>query len=764
MKQFLFIVLTIFFVVTPYQRGLFFDTDLYFYHLIIALIILILSIYMIVKKIKIKWYFILFAYPFINAITVLIAESPHGAIETTLRWFTYTGFFFIVWYLSQDNKIAKYLPYLIHGTGLWITLLVILNYYGVVSFTDAVLDNRFSSVFQYPNTFAMMIGVFLIYGLYHISQSNMKPLFAAVLSIPMVLYGVTFLFTYSRGVFLVLPLVWIFLLFFIKFKQQLIVIIYSFITFISSMLVFRSMNNQTDYPGVLQLIVFTILFMSIVYIITLVSNKKYDNKGSKHYKYLHLLLPVLIIIIGSLITLDIYNQGKVFQTLPQDLQNRISAIDLDQRSVQGRLSFFTDAIEMSKDSILFGLGGEGWRLLFTRYQDIPYWSTQTHSGYLTVLLNTGVVGLLVFLATIGFLLMQMYRRYKELANDPQQSLVVGAFGGILMIFIHSAIDFNFQYGTVWFTAMFLFAINQPEAERFALETTQKQPPLSKKIKIGYAILLLMLTINFYYSYKFYLADNALSKLNNNSTPTSATEALRMINKSLSHNPYNIDERIRYAQILISLAKQNEKMGNDAIPFYKSAIDVLERSKEYEPNNARIYHLLGLTYVNLNKQEKAIENLNKALSLDHYNNLFYEDSIRIKTTLAYRIYDLNKNKSQEMAMSAVKDYERLENWYRNFREKVESGIKINERKFRIYEEQRMWAAESYLLLKEYERVVNVVKPVSKSKNAELKKKAYILLAVSYDKLNQKKQSNKYVKKLETEFKEKITNVDYDKVIE
>lgn len=154
-------------------------------------------------------------------IATLEAVTSHWAfIEAFVRlgW----GVFFVLGYfMARHSAGFKVLLYALIGSGYLILIYGLLNWFGNVHYTEAVLADRLSSVFQYPNAYAAYLIAIAICGLIMVQSSRKKRyiVFHAFMLVPVLL---SLLLTLSRGALLVLFIVLIFYLALLPWKRQLL--------------------------------------------------------------------------------------------------------------------------------------------------------------------------------------------------------------------------------------------------------------------------------------------------------------------------------------------------------------------------------------------------------------------------------------------------------------------------------------------------------------------------------------------------------------
>lgn len=126
--------------------------------------------------------------------------------------------------------------------------------------------------------------------------------------------------------------------------------------------------------------------------------------------------------------------------------------------------FYRDAWKLAAEAPWLGRGGETWRHSYLAAQSRPYVGSQVHSGYLDILLNLGTAGLaavLLLLLAAGWLVFKASPRLLP---------------PLLVIILHSAVDFDWSYGLIWMLLLLLPAwalaetIARPVAEGTAILT------------------------------------------------------------------------------------------------------------------------------------------------------------------------------------------------------------------------------------------------------------------------------------------------------
>ncbi|WP_180960126.1 O-antigen ligase family protein [Neobacillus cucumis] len=614
----------------------------------------------------------------------------------------------MIWTASKP-KIKEMLPHLFQFSGASIALSMIFDYYGWVNYPHAIESGRFGGVFQYANTFGMAMALFFFYCLVNLTEEKIpvKKLFLQT-SLSLI-YFVCMIQSSSRGVMMFFPLIWLAGLLLLPVKKQLKYIFYSFISILAALIVYQSMIKEQSikvhYPGFILLIVMMLISNVMIFFINrILINRTFPFVMNK---WTRLALPAAIVVIFILGFLDLRYHGIVYHQLPVQLQDRLGSINLSTPTAENRLTFFKDALTMSKSSPIIGFGGGGWGVIYHEFQTFPYITNKIHNGYLEWIIDTGWLGFLLFLTVFGrffFLLIHSYIKEKS------SSLKISVILALLTIFLHSFVDFDFSFGTVWFLIFWLFAIvfsdlpkdKQAETKQLKKLANKKtiivvdKPGKYRAILIAYACILIIgliqsyrfLTAHQYYAQANFSKDNSMKEL--------------LIQKAIGRDPSNINYMLDLANIYLGQFRRTY-----GVEYRKKAEQLVENIGNTEPHNSMaLYQIAHLSEL-LGNNDQALKYFNQALRVDHFNSSLYQDSIILKVNMAidYRI-DHNVEKSNNLINSAITDFQQEELWYGKI-DHSEAGKKFYyNRNFYITPSTQYYTGIAYIIKKDYSRVVKV----------------------------------------------------------
>ncbi|CAM3776357.1 O-antigen ligase family protein [Marinicrinis lubricantis] len=678
MFWFVFAILGAVFFFTPYSEGLFFDDYvMYFVESALFVTFMIWVIYMLVKK-KTELpsvYLLIFIIPITYLIAFFTAESPIGNFNNLLRWLAYASFFVMLIWLRQDKQKSHYLPVFFQITAIAIALFSLFGYLGWIDYRDIVMGQRLTGPFQYANTFGAVMGAFWIFSLIMSTRKLTHFKMVCLYALPVVLFGTVFMLSYSRGVFIFFPIAWFIGLILLPFKNQLIYLIHSFISIVFSLILYALYTSDT--PIVVSLIVLVAAIAIYTVVSMFLSHKqKLDPAIDKLIERNGLLkrsgryiTAVVIVAIGALLAADLLNSGVVHSVLPSSLQERLNDINLETSSASGRLNMYEDALRISKDYIVTGAGGDAWRYLYAVYQDEPYLSNEIHSGYLEILLGVGWIGFVLFM---GMLIAFIYVALRKLTvvNENDRTVSIAALSASAMLLLHSAIDFDFSFGLVWFIILWLLAMCMPRVAK--VEPIRERNGLRRikpYVASGAAVLAI---VGLFFSFRFFMAEQSASKL---SGQISMDQAINAADSMTSLNPYSTDYLYRASTVYFQILQSSSQ------PEYtEKIVDAAQKARDLEPRNGIILYNFGNLFAQLGDPDRAIEYMTFAHEANRFQTDYINSLINIKSQIAFRAQlEGNDERAKSYAEAVRKDYEEYKEWFEEFKDKSipdKRNIRIN----------------------------------------------------------------------------------------
>lgn len=728
----IFVILTFIFLYTPYEKGLFFDYDLLKWQLILSSLFLVyIGLSFVNKSINIHTFFLFaFIWPLLYILAIPLARSPQGNFEEIYQWTTYAIFFVMLISLkNQINDMQSKLSTIFYGSGFLLVITSMLMYGGFIDFQDSMLGERLAGPFQYPNTFAAVMGAFWLYGLMMLIRSNLSTSSMIFFSLPLMGFIFTIFQSYSRGAWLALFFVWLVTIYALKVEKQIQLIIYSFVSALSGFMLFFFMNRIdstiTKMGSVVLIGAISSLLLVLIYNIL---NKKRSLEEIKNNRIKRPALPMLMTVLPIAFILDITNKGLVFKLLPLELQNRLTQINLQTGSVEGRLRFYKQALEMLKDAPLFGFGGDGWRILYTHYQQEPYLSNEVHNGYLEMLLNIGLIGTVALIGTFSIFLIAIIKRIKLENRDEIKLALVAIFPPLAMLTVHSAIDFNFSYGTIWFMIIWLLAIGAPIKPMFDVKKT-----IGNTLLLFSVVTVIGVTI---FSSRAYLAEKAIAF----NDSVSVNQAQVQLEKAIKYNPYNTDYYMPLLEIYRQQYKQSQDPAlKDQLTAYASKVSLIE------PKNPKASYESGLSLITIGEKEKGIAQLEKAVEGDRFNPQYTYQLLLYKSQFLMEQMNTEGKLLREEANEITTTYETYMQNYNRFKEK---DI-VDKKSMEIDAKVHFVVGQIYFLLEQFDRAIQTLNKVE-NQDQELSIRLKAIEVISYEKQGQTEKAKQLSEKYQKQF--------------
>ncbi|WP_394235028.1 O-antigen ligase family protein [Niallia oryzisoli] len=714
MQWFIFIFLAIIFIVTPYQRGLYFTAESYgTYFIIISLMLLLIVRHLLIKKetYSLKTVLLVLLLPISYLLSLPVAESPMGAMDSVIKWLAYSSFFLLLYWVSFKPAVRKWLSPIFILTGTLISLFMLMVYWGTYDYHDAVLNSRFAGVFQYPNTFAMVMAVYYLFCLLLMTKKGSSILSYLVYAIPLIPFFICFIQASSRGMILILPLLWFIGLVMLSVKRQIEYITYTIITVGCSLLLNYLLFSKN--VGVAASIAVILLSAALNIGMKYLFYRKNLQINFFTRKGMQFVLPATAIIFSVAAMLDLRYKGLLYRVLPDHLQDRISEISLQAGTAQERFIFFRDALRMSKDSPFIGFGGEGWATVYSMYQQTPYLSNKVHNGYLEWLLDTGWVGFIIFFIVFGYLLHKVFQGYKQAQDKSMSTAVVIA---LLTIAVHSFIDFNFSFGTVWLMVMWLLVMGIPEQDGSHEKSFFRMSEVNQKrmVTITLSIFAILVVVGIISSFRYM---QAVQYADEARQTTDSIEKISVFEKAIDYHPKNVTYQMNLSDFYLHRMRENPELD-----YRKELEDMAADMVQLEPHHSIVLQKAAGIQAQLGNKKEALALLDKALEVDHYNTQLYEQSMKLKLEMARMVPD----QKQQWAKAALVDYQQFSQWEAAFQQQ-DLSKEYNSRDFGITSPIAYYTGLSYYLLGQPEKVVELYSRYNHLKD-DSKIKALMILAL------------------------------------
>jgi len=356
-----------------------------------------------------------------------------------------------------------------------------------------------------------------------------------------------------------------------------------------------------------------------------------------------------------------------YKYIPDALITRLDDIQATKSGVQ-RLVYYKDGLNIIKDRPLFGAGGGAWSLLYFMYQSYLYFSTQAHNYFLQLGVETGIIGLLALLALLlVFIFMYIFEYICSgecCESDDHRAKVLQSaiFTAICALFMHSFMDFDFSLASVFMLVWMLLglynshykAINFNELKhsghknRLTIWAQYIVNKLVKVKKIAFSpIIGIILTITvgtfsvLFFTAKGYAKDSQLASFYD------AEEALEKMKIASILNPFSLDYKVDYANLLIKKKDLTQKEIIKALDIIKYA----EKSNKY---NAAIKAKIGSFYLATSYIDKGLQLFDEICILKPLDPTAWETRINAYSSVIEYYFNNNDLDKAYSYISRVKN--------------------------------------------------------------------------------------------------------------
>lgn len=184
-----------------------------------------------------------------------------------------------------------------------------------------------------------------------------------------------------------------------------------------------------------------------------------------------------------------------YRLIPLSYQNRLQGLRHNE-SAAIRFVMMTDGLRMWQTDPIFGRGLGGYENGLASVQDYYYETGYAHNHYIQSLTELGIVGLLLYVGMLVFGFLALW----PLRKKGDAGLFPALMGVLLMIAIHSAIEFSMSLGEVILFAFAAFGLLAAEAPPlFAKPKAQRRAvtAVTAVEAVFGGVFALLLCLNFY---------------------------------------------------------------------------------------------------------------------------------------------------------------------------------------------------------------------------------------------------------------------------
>ncbi|MTI65561.1 MAG: tetratricopeptide repeat protein [Firmicutes bacterium] len=634
------LILSIIVFFMPFFRGLYFEEEFYIASLIISGFALIFTIKNIKDREKFRItsyleYFVL-AFVMIFIINFPFSVNKQMASFEIIKNLTYVITFLIISNKINSSKDISLINWILILSGTVVALIGLSSAMGPFIYNGAFVGGMINSTFQYHNTFGSYMLAMLFITMAELTEkTDFK---RHILNSLAYILFLGFVFSYSRGSWILLPVLGLLAFIFLK-GEGLKKVIISFISIIVSFgvtfnFVHRSII-ENSLKGWLWIILGSILTVIITYLLEKIKYSKFKIKK----KTFIIILITLGILIGGLII-----SGALSSFLPETVSERVQGISFKTFTAVERSVFYKDAFKIIKNNPIIGTGGGGWETLYSMYKTYDYSTTQAHNYVIQTWVEVGTIGLILLLGIYISFIWTSYKTLKNIRDDKLSNKTVGIVCGALTLVLHSIIDFDMALGGYAILFWLLIGVVNNLSKKYTEERI-------KKINISNIVLIVVICFVFIFSSMFKIGEINANKAVKNYKNKNYKEAMENFNTASKFAPFIpnykfdlgnlqlsigrqkrskdlINNAIKNVENAIELNKTDFKALGNGISFYSKAgqidkcIKLSEDLLKYHPLNEStyinvisIYYQFGEAYLKKGDKDKAKEYFEKVINVD-----------------------------------------------------------------------------------------------------------------------------------------------------
>lgn len=746
----LLIPILLFLLVAPFYRALFngyglwngiffnsyaFETPIYGALQWITLILIVVSLFIFVKwksyeqsidsSVLAVWLI-----PLSFVLSSFHAVSTHTHMLSIFIHIAYAGLFVASFFIVKSKNGNVWLLSSIIGSGYLIILFGLFNLFGdasfggLITYENDVLTNtrtyhdaviiegrglRLTSVFQYANTYAAYLIALILCSLVLLVSVKNKgiTLLSAFMLLPSIL---SFLLTQSRGGMVVFPVLFVLVLFLLNMRRQIMTIVHFLIPASLAILILQPVNNialemQENFStsGFLQgwsiVIAASLVTMGLCFTLErLVSPLvQHWTKGISSRKASNSYIPICIVVLGVIGGFFLFGNSNVTQALPDALEQRITAINLQTHSVLERATFYANAMEIIKDYPWFGAGGGAWAALFETYQTNPYTSRQAHNFFLQYMMETGVIGFAILAAFI-FLLAYFFLREFWRKNEQDRLTGLLFFIIVLAILLHSAIDFDMSYVYIGAIVFLCLGGMAAEIKRPAFFFQNHRLKLTVR-KVYPSVLIVLAVIVFVFSARYAQANRLYQQsIQHLQDQQTISEILAPLEQAIE-----VREHPDYLNYQVSLYSQIYNQTQEQV-YYNQAKQTIDRLLEKVPYNKITYYQAYNLYIMQDQLEAALSLVQTGLERFPWEISFYERAM----ILNYELSIQNAEQQTERWQTIIALHENIKMKQEHLKSLPEA--QLQGRDFDLSKDMALILGEIYFKTGEYETAIQVIDPL------------------------------------------------------
>ena len=696
-------------LIIPFKNGLYFDKSFHwaaFYILLVSIVglVIILTRNNVVHSKPTRFDIAFLSLFFIYFLFLWItAANKEYAIEGFIRQSSYVLFFYIIRFLiNSEDKLHAFIDALMLS-GVIFSIYGLANGFGSLKIHGAIMGgptgDRLASVFEYSNAFAVYQGALMILGA-GILTTLTKYSRVFYYQASMYFIMISFIFTFSRGAWVLWGISLLGLVLVIRgYRMQMVFRLLPVLggVIAVSSIIGNSIVHKTTTQGWMMLALGMMLVGVLSFVFTKIEKRVSLKKIVETSKFkIFAVLTTIVVITATIIA------------MPSTITQRIMTINLEQFSAVQRIVFFKDGLKAVWEAPLLGQGANAWNAAFQQYQSYPYWSKQSHSLVIDLLMDVGLVGTLFFSSLLVMTVISLIKSRKEFAEDIRTiRYTIGV--AILFLLAHASLDFDFWFGSISFLFWGLLALLAPTVT-FVFRKKNIMSAISREKLEGtrwaFYVLLLISVIPLVILIAGYYENTLNEQAADLKRRGFAQVALKKMNAATTLASYRPNYWLTVAELEEEVAKRTGKAVSP------NMLGAAKKATEVAPKNPVILIKASKYYAKYNEGLTAVDLAKKAFEVAPYTMVYPEQYMLYSHSAGTQLLLKKPESGRQYEQDVYETFENVTKRIEGFKN-LPPVLKL-EREYEITPLMRLVAAEAAFILKKDTEAAKIVEPNIRSK--------------------------------------------------
>lgn len=560
----------------------------------------------------------------IYVLAITVAASTPDAILGAWRNLGYVLVFFITTQLIRSWKSYWLLVELLFASGVLVGIIGLFAAMGMFNYPGAYEGKAILSTLQYQNALAIFLAMMTLLGFGLWARSDKDPLREIGYLAGLLIMNVALLGTQSRAVWILLPgllLAWVVPLGKEIRSRMFLAICYVLITGMLISRVFFSLVDSSELAAATTLLSGGVIFSLSGWLILhrinrYISRKPMSPAIRKFWQGVGIAYLVATLLIYGIYAVKTLPGGWA-AVMPADLTQQMQTVNSSDRSFATRFVFYRDALEIAKDYPLLGTGAGGWKALYPQYRTLPYTTSEVHNAYLQTLVETGLIGFLIYLALWGTGIYSAYRLFKHFRKDVKWPLVWSVIMALGAMALHSFIDFDLSLPTLSIVTWILLALLR-NARQMAKKSTEAFEVTGVRRWLVLVAGLTLALVVFMPAYRLYQAGQAGAEGARAMAAGDLPKAESQLRQAMSLDPYTGSFVADLARInLVHWLQDNDQERR------QQGLQMAEAAIKKEPHNIQLKSSLITAYLITGMTDQGINTARQLIKANPYELKAYE---------------------------------------------------------------------------------------------------------------------------------------------